>query len=161
MFLPSGPFVLVACTAYTRYVLDIGQSEDWLALQMALAPCLLGYGAVGTMLEGHDKTRQEGNTFWPWIQNYVADDYMDAVRLGSGKQALVKISLRNAIPVYAGAFQFFGRFETLLTAWVAIDLIEKHIQLQSPSRIEELVKIFIHATKVCHYPSCALFCCHI
>jgi hypothetical protein len=28
-------------------------------------------------------------------------------------------------------------------------LLEKHIQLQSPSRVEELVKIFIHALKVC------------
>ena len=31
-----------------------------------------------------------------------------------------------------------------------LDLLEKHIQLQSPSRIEELVKIFIHALKVCN-----------
>lgn len=73
-----------ACTAYTRYVLDIGQSEDWLALQMALAPCLLGYGAVAKMLEGHQATVREGNTYWPWIENYVAEDYMEAVRLGSG-----------------------------------------------------------------------------
>lgn len=29
-----------------------------------------------------------------------------------------------------------------------VDLMEKYAVLQSPSRIEELVKIFIHATKV-------------
>lgn len=74
-----------ACTAYTRYVLDIGQSEDWLALQMALAPCLLGYGAVAKMLQADSATLREGNTYWPWIENYVADDYVEAVRLGSGK----------------------------------------------------------------------------
>ena len=28
------------------------------------------------------------------------------------------------------------------------ELLERHALLQSPSRIEELVKIFIHATKV-------------
>lgn len=28
------------------------------------------------------------------------------------------------------------------------ELIEKNIRLQSPSRIEELIKIFVHATKV-------------
>lgn len=28
------------------------------------------------------------------------------------------------------------------------DLLERHAVLQSPSRIEELVKIFIHATKM-------------
>ncbi|KAL7946867.1 Phosphomethylpyrimidine kinase domain-containing protein [Trichoderma barbatum] len=102
---------LQACTAYTRYVLDVGQSEDWLALQMALAPCLLGYGAVAKMLHAHAETVREGNTYWPWIENYNADDYVEAVRLGS-------------------------------------ELLEKSIRLQSPSRIEELIKIFVHATKM-------------
>ncbi|KAL7808595.1 Phosphomethylpyrimidine kinase domain-containing protein [Trichoderma gracile] len=102
---------LQACTAYTRYVLDVGQSEDWLALQMALAPCLLGYGAVAKMLHAHADTVREGNTYWAWIENYKADDYVEAVRLGS-------------------------------------ELIEKNIRLQSPSRIEELIKIFVHATRM-------------
>ncbi|KAL6890773.1 Phosphomethylpyrimidine kinase domain-containing protein [Trichoderma evansii] len=102
---------LQACTAYTRYVLDIGQSEDWLALQMALAPCLLGYGAVAKMLHAHADTVRDGNTYWAWIENYNADDYVEAVRLGS-------------------------------------ELLEKNIRLQSPSRIEELIKIFVHATKM-------------
>uniref|UniRef100_A0A8H7KB68 Pyridoxamine kinase/Phosphomethylpyrimidine kinase domain-containing protein n=1 Tax=Bionectria ochroleuca TaxID=29856 RepID=A0A8H7KB68_BIOOC len=100
-----------ACTAYTRYVLDIGQSEDWLALQLAMAPCLLGYFAVAEMLRDHHKTVRENNTYWDWIEFYVGAEYTEAVRLGS-------------------------------------ELIEKHILLQSPSRIEELVKIFIHATKM-------------
>ncbi|KAK0388435.1 hypothetical protein NLU13_4679 [Sarocladium strictum] len=101
-----------ACTAYTRYVLDIGQSQDWLALQMSMAPCLLGYGAVAKMLHSHERTdKTDANTYWPWITNYVADDYVEAVRLGS-------------------------------------ELLEKHVVLQSPSRIEELVKIFIHGTKM-------------
>lgn len=72
------------CVAYTRYVLDIGQSEDWLALQVALAPCLLGYGAVAQMLVGHRDTRREDNIYLKWIENYVADDYMQAVQAGSG-----------------------------------------------------------------------------
>ncbi|KAJ4424111.1 trifunctional hydroxymethylpyrimidine kinase/phosphomethylpyrimidine kinase/thiaminase [Gnomoniopsis sp. IMI 355080] len=101
----------LACTAYTRYVLDIGQSEDWLALQIALAPCLLGYGAVAKMLHGHSNTKKEANHYWDWIENYVADDYVQAVKTGS-------------------------------------DLLERNAVLQSPSRIEELVKIFIHATKM-------------
>lgn len=75
-----------ACTAYTRYVLDIGQSQDWLALQIALAPCLLGYGAVAQMLMTHPGTvKSQENTYWPWIENYAAADYVEAVRLGSGK----------------------------------------------------------------------------
>lgn len=101
-----------ACTAYTRYVLDIGQSEDWIGLQMALAPCLLGYGAVGKQLHADAKSvRGEGNQYWTWIENYVADDYVQAVTTGS-------------------------------------ELLERHAAEQSPTSIERLVKIFIHATKV-------------
>lgn len=121
-----------ACTAYTRYVLDVGQSEDWLALQMALAPCLLGYGAVAKMLHAHAETVREGNTYWDWIENYNADDYVEAVRLGSG--------------AYCPLVRF--KFDVRLTLMVAVELIEKNIRLQSPSRIEELIKIFVHATKV-------------
>jgi thiaminase len=73
-----------ACTAYTRYVLDVGQSEDWIALQMALAPCRLGYGAVAQQLHADAASvRGEGNRYWNWIENYVAEDYVGAVRIGS------------------------------------------------------------------------------
>ncbi|KAI0526669.1 Rapamycin-insensitive companion of mTOR, N-term-domain-containing protein [Xylaria bambusicola] len=100
-----------ACTAYTRYVLDIGQSEDWLGLQVSLAPCLLGYGAIAKQLHADPRTKTEGNTYWPWILNYVADDYVQAVQTGC-------------------------------------ELMERNAVLHSPSRIEELVKVFIHATKM-------------
>lgn len=102
----------MACTAYTRYVLDIGMSEDWIGLQLALAPCLLGYGVVARQLHADERSvRGETNRYWTWIENYVADDYVQAVKTGS-------------------------------------ELLERHAVLQSPSRIEELVKIFIHATKM-------------
>jgi hypothetical protein len=39
-------------------------------------------------------------------------------------------------------FRFLGRADE------SQDLLERNAVLQSPSRIEELVKIFIHATKV-------------
>ncbi|KAJ5787531.1 Phosphomethylpyrimidine kinase type-1 [Penicillium paradoxum] len=101
----------IACTAYSRYILDVGQSEDWLALQMALAPCLIGYGAIARRLHTGEGTLREGNNYWKWIENYVADDYTDAVRLGSA-------------------------------------LLEDHVQHVSPSRMEELIEIFIRATEL-------------
>lgn len=73
-----------ACTAYTRYVLDIGQSQDWLALQIALLPCLLGYGIIARRLhdlQATDPPRQP-NRYLTWIRNYVADDYTAAVDKG-------------------------------------------------------------------------------
>lgn len=63
----------------------MGQSEDWLALQMALAPCLIGYGAIARRLYSEEGTMRKGNQYWKWIENYVAEDYTEAVRLGSGK----------------------------------------------------------------------------
>lgn len=72
-----------ACVAYSRYVLDIGMSQDYLALQMALAPCLLGYGLAASMLEAEFHATKDGNEYWKWIENYVAEDYQEAVRKGS------------------------------------------------------------------------------
>lgn len=76
-----------ACTAYTRYVLDIGQSEDWIGLQVAIAPCLLGYGAIAKQLHGDPRTKTEGNTYWKWILNYIEEDYVEAVGTVSGENA--------------------------------------------------------------------------
>ncbi|KOS21186.1 putative hydroxymethylpyrimidine/phosphomethylpyrimidine kinase 2 [Escovopsis weberi] len=79
---------MVACTSYTRYLLEVGQSEDWLALQMALAPCLLGYGAAAKALEARQDTVREGNMYWKWIENYAGLEYTEATKLGSGSSKL-------------------------------------------------------------------------
>lgn len=75
----------LACVAYSRYVLDIGQSQDWLALQMSLAPCLLGYGVAARRLAAQYADNHDGNKYWKWIENYIADDYQEAVKTGSGR----------------------------------------------------------------------------
>lgn len=79
-----------ACTAYSRYVLDIGQSEDWLALQIALLPCLLGYGMIAARLKAEQEGRTMGtaNRYQTWIDNYVAEDYVRAVQTGRGERRL-------------------------------------------------------------------------
>lgn len=122
---------VLACTAYSRYILDVGQSEDWLALQMALAPCLIGYGAIARRLHGAQGTLREGNRYWKWIENYVADDYTEAVRLGSGKwQPDPEVE-----------------FGGIWANWM-IELLETHMRQVSPSRMEELIQIFIRATEL-------------
>jgi thiaminase len=73
----------IATTAYTRYVLDIGQSQDWLALQVALLPCLIGYGMIARRLYEDPKTIREGSRYWAWIEQYVGQEYMDAMMRGS------------------------------------------------------------------------------
>ncbi|KFX89912.1 hypothetical protein O988_08426 [Pseudogymnoascus sp. VKM F-3808] len=76
-----------------------------------MAPCLIGYGVIARRLYDDPLTKRDGNIYWKWIENYVADDFAEAVRVGS-------------------------------------DTIEKHALLQSPSRLEELIKIFVHATNM-------------
>lgn len=71
----------------SRYVLDIGQSQDWFALQVALAPCLIGYGEIAQRLHADAKTKREGNIYWKWIENYVEEDYVEAVSVGSGEKS--------------------------------------------------------------------------
>ena len=76
-----------ACTAYSRYCLDIGQTEDWLALQISLLPCLLGYNVIARRLDAEQKANppKGGNRYRTWIDNYISEDYIHAVETGSSK----------------------------------------------------------------------------
>jgi thiaminase len=77
-----------------RYFLDIGQSEDWLALQVALLPCLIGYGIIARRLYDDPKTVRQSK-YWKWIETYVADDYLEAMKNGSGKMKCLVRLLRR------------------------------------------------------------------
>lgn len=94
---------------------------------MALGPCLIGYGEIAKRLHADPRTKREENVYWKWIKNYVEDDYQEAVEVGRG------------VPSTAS---------TLDRADYLAAILERGAALQSPSRIEELVKIFVHATKV-------------
>lgn len=103
----------LACTAYTRYVLDIGQREDFFALQVALLPCLLGYGVIARRLYDDPSTKREGNRYWKWIQTYVADDYVEAVRVG--RELVEKEARRVSV----------SRIEELVEIFIRATLLEK------------------------------------
>ncbi|EDU51508.1 multifunctional protein thiED [Pyrenophora tritici-repentis Pt-1C-BFP] len=77
-----------ATTAYTRYVLDIGMSQDWLALQIALLPCLIGYGIIAKRLYEDPSSVRVGSRYWIWIEQYVADEYRQAMMRGNGERVL-------------------------------------------------------------------------
>ncbi|MEM7745820.1 MAG: thiaminase II [Pseudomonadota bacterium] len=57
--------------AYTRYVLEAGFSGDFLDLVAALAPCVMGYGEIGTRLA----SEKSSDVYAPWIATYAGDDY--------------------------------------------------------------------------------------
>ena len=57
--------------AYTRYVLDAGHSGDLLDLLAALAPCVMGYGEIGS----HLAATKTSDTYAEWINTYASADY--------------------------------------------------------------------------------------
>lgn len=64
-----------ATVAYTRYVLDCGQSGDQLDLHVALAPCSLGYAVIGQQLAADKNTLMEGNPYRAWIEMYSSEGF--------------------------------------------------------------------------------------
>lgn len=96
---------------------------------------MIGYGVIARRLYNDPKTVREGNKYFKWILEYVGEGYTKAMAVGRGKYPL----FRQNIP-----------------DWTA-ELVESHAVLQSPSRVEELVKIFIHATKVWQLPTHTAF----
>jgi thiaminase/transcriptional activator TenA len=66
--------------AYTRFVLERGLAGDLLDLQVALAPCLVGYGESGERLLADPATRRAGNPYGEWIAAYTSAGYRGVVR---------------------------------------------------------------------------------
>ena len=59
--------------AYTRYVLEIGFSGDFLDLIIALSPCVIGYGIIGNKL----KKIAKSDKYIEWINTYSSQDYQN------------------------------------------------------------------------------------
>lgn len=98
-----------ATMAYTRYVLEAGLAGDLLDLQVALAPCVVGYAEIGRALACDPATDRENNPYRSWIEMYAGDDYqavakahrlqMDALfarRGGPGRLAGLTSTFRQA-----------------------------------------------------------------
>lgn len=57
--------------AYTRYVLEAGYSGDFISLLTTLAPCVFGYGEIGTYL----KQNHSSDQYIDWINTYSGEEY--------------------------------------------------------------------------------------
>lgn len=60
--------------AYTRFVLEAGYSGDLLDLLVALAPCVMGYGEIGTRLAAETTS----DSYADWIATYAGAEYQEA-----------------------------------------------------------------------------------
>jgi thiaminase/transcriptional activator TenA len=66
--------------SYTRYVIDRGLAGDILDLEVALAPCTVGYGEVALRILADPNRRTEGNPYQSWIEAYASEDYQALAR---------------------------------------------------------------------------------
>jgi len=60
--------------AYTRYVIDAGLQGDFLDLMAALAPCVFGYGEIGSRLFAGMAT---DTPYRNWIDTYAGSEYQE------------------------------------------------------------------------------------
>jgi len=94
----------------SRYILDIGATRSPFLLQVAFAPCLLGYGAIARRIqsEASTSTPTTQNPYQKWIDTYIGEDYAEAERVGSellerGAVGLSRSGLEEAVEVFLGA----------------------------------------------------------
>jgi thiaminase/transcriptional activator TenA len=66
--------------AYTRWVLDRGFTGDILDLEVALAPCTIGYGEIALRIEASASRRRQGNPYEAWIAMYAGAEYQAVAR---------------------------------------------------------------------------------
>jgi thiaminase (transcriptional activator TenA) len=103
----------LATVAYTRFVLDRGLAGDRLDLEVALAPCIVGYAEIAAERMADPATRRAGNPYRDWLQMYASDDYQLLARDAAA-------ALDEQFARRGGA----GRFSSLSTAFTAATRLE-------------------------------------
>jgi thiaminase/transcriptional activator TenA len=66
--------------AYTRFVLDRGVAGDRLDLEVALAPCMIGYAEIAAQRSADPTTRRDGNPYREWLDMYAGPEYQGLAR---------------------------------------------------------------------------------
>jgi thiaminase (transcriptional activator TenA) len=66
--------------AYTRFVLDRGLAGDRLDLEVALAPCIVGYAEIAAERMANPTTRHDGNPYREWLEMYAGAEYQSLAR---------------------------------------------------------------------------------
>lgn len=70
---------------YTRWVMDVGHTGDILDLEVALAPCTIGYGEIANRIEAHPSRRRDGNPYESWIAMYAGEEYQSVARAAAAR----------------------------------------------------------------------------
>jgi len=99
--------------AYTRFVLDRGLAGDRLDLEVALAPCIVGYAEIAAERIAAPTTKLDGNPYKSWLDMYAGADYRALAN--EAKAALDEQSARRGgegrFPALAASFTAATRLE--------------------------------------------------
>jgi thiaminase/transcriptional activator TenA len=99
--------------AYTRFVLDRGLAGDRLDLEVALAPCIVGYAEIAVERLADPATRLAGNPYKSWFEMYAGAEYQALA--GDAKAALDEQFARRGgagrLPALAASFAAATRLE--------------------------------------------------
>jgi thiaminase/transcriptional activator TenA len=99
--------------AYTRFVLDRGLAGDRLDLEVALAPCIIGYAEIARERMADPATRRDGNPYRDWLDMYAGAEYQTLA--GEAAIALDEQFARRGgegrVPALASSFATATRLE--------------------------------------------------
>ena len=99
--------------AYTRFVLDRGVAGDRLDLEVALAPCVVGYAEIAAERIADPATRRDGNRYKEWLDMYAGREYQELA--GEAQAALdAQFAARGGegrFPALAANFTAAARLE--------------------------------------------------
>ncbi|EAL3841938.1 thiaminase II [Campylobacter upsaliensis] len=71
----------LANIAYTRYMLSVGQSGDYLDLLVALSACAIGYGYIGKEIyENLGVKKLENHPYKEWILTYSGEAFQNEIK---------------------------------------------------------------------------------
>jgi thiaminase (transcriptional activator TenA) len=99
--------------AYTRFVLDRGLAGDRLDLEVALAPCIVGYAEIACERMTDPSTRLDGNPYREWLLMYAGAEYQELA--GETAAALDELFARRGGE---------GRFPALTATFAAATRLE-------------------------------------
>ncbi|WP_439597232.1 TenA family protein [Falsiroseomonas sp.] len=99
--------------SYTRYVIDRGLAGDILDLEVALAPCTVGYAEVALRILADPARKVEGNPYQSWIEAYGSDGYQSLARAAAARIDALGVSHGGAarFPMLAATFGEAARLE--------------------------------------------------
>lgn len=102
-----------ATIAYTRFVLDRGLAGDRLDLEVALAPCIVGYAVIAAERMADPATRLAGNGYREWLEMYSGPDYQELAREAEAAldEQFARRGGEGRLPALAGAFATAARLE--------------------------------------------------